>query len=279
MASILTIPEIEANELGQLNFLDFWKTEVIVFRSLFNDDFFRNVQHELEVRIAILEQKYELKEKRRSLKITDLSQRMLRLIAKDETLQGALYDVMTVNVEVIRCAINPLILQIMRLLLSEDLSLFHKQILLMSEPRKTWHLSKWHQDHYFNGGPLSTLTTYIPLQSTGKNNGGLMLVPFRKRGERKIYKHKDNDHKTRWNAIDEEEIQGMEGVQMPDLERGDMLVFSSSVPHSPTLNKSTDIRFVLNFRYQDLNASDFLSRNWKIGDLTNANSVMKKASK
>ncbi len=272
----MTIQEIEFNELGKVEPTDFWETEVIVFRNLFTDDFFFGVQHDLEARIAILERKYDLEEKRRDYRVSALSRRMLRLIGKHRTLQQTLYDVMTANAEVTRCAINPLILKIMQLFLSEDLSLFHKQILLMSEPMETWHTAKWHQDHYFNGGPVSTLTTYIPLQNTGMENGGLMLIPFNGKGERKILNHSDNDPKTRWDEIDEAEILRLKGVEIPELQRGDMLVFSGAVPHSPNLNQSKDIRFVLNFRYRDLNAVDYLSKDWKVENIKTASGFVKR---
>ena len=273
----MTIQEIEFNELKKVEPTDFWETEVVIFRNLFTDDFFLGVQHDLDARIAILEKKYNLKEQGRDYRVSALSRRMLRLIEKHRTLQQTLYDVMTANAEVTRCAINPLILKVMQLFLSEDLSLFHKQILLMSEPMETWHTAKWHQDHYYNGGPVSTLTTYIPLQNTGIKTGGLMLIPFKEKGERKILSHSDNDPKTRWDEIDEAEIRRMKGVEIPELQRGDMLVFSGAVPHSPNLNQSKDIRFVLNFRYRDLNAVDYLSKDWKIGDIKAASGMLKKS--
>ena len=87
-------------------------------------------------------------------------------------------------------------------------------MILFLEPMETWHTAKWHQDHYYNGGPLSTLTTYIPLQATGKANGGLMLIPFKEKGERKILSHSDNDPETRWDEINEAEIRKMKGIEM-----------------------------------------------------------------
>ena len=58
----MTIQEIEFNELKKVESTDFWETEVVIFRNLFTDDFFLSVQHDLDARIAILEQKYNLKE-------------------------------------------------------------------------------------------------------------------------------------------------------------------------------------------------------------------------
>ena len=206
--------------------------------------------------------------------IQTVSNLLIEAMAISSEAQGIIYDVMSQSAATHSLSTNPKILNIIGKLLSKYVSLHEKKILLMSPPHETWHLARWHQDYYYNGGSENSCTVYAPLQKTTIANGGLSLALGSHLNG--LLPHDPNDQKNKWNTISNYEIEKFSKVCNIDMELGDVLFLHSLIPHTANINKSKNVRFVANFRYQDLSEQKFIESNWKLGDLSAARKALRR---
>ncbi len=202
-------------------------------------------------------------------KVSDL---LIAAMAINNEAQGIIYDIMAQSSATHSLSTNSKILNVIEKLLSNTVSLHEKKILLMSPPNETWHLARWHQDYYYNGGSENSCTVYAPLQKTNLSNGGLSVALGSHING--LLKHEPNDQQNKWNTISDFEVGNFPKVCDIEMERGDVLFLHSLIPHTANLNKSKNVRFVANFRYQDLSEQKFINSNWKFGDLKEARSAL-----
>lgn len=193
---------------------------------------------------------------------------MLEAMSCSPEAQSVIYDVMCKSSATHALSTNPKLDSIITQILSDTVSLHEKKILIMSPPNETWHLARWHQDYYYNGGPEASCTVYAPLQATGQLNGGLSIaLGAHKRGP---IEHVAASATNKWNVISDSDISTFPQICDIEMSRGDVLFLHSLTPHSANKNTSNRMRFVANFRYQCLADQQFLSNDWQIPELTEA---------
>ena len=251
----------------------FWDVGVGVFRGLLNDGYFTGIETALAQRLSLLEKKAPIKGKYKE-NLKELSDRLIQLENYDMSLQSALYEAMGTSPEIYEAAINSNILAVVRSLLSDQLMIHKRLALLMLSPKQQWHLGHWHQDWYYNKGPTTALTAYIPLQKTTKENGMLEFALPQKGRQWDLLQHGDNNQGTKWHTIAPAIVDNFTNVASVELERGDVVLFHSLTPHNANVNHSNRVRFVGNFRYFDLSDTTFRNDNWEIGNTTYARNAM-----
>ena len=247
----------------------------IIVRGLLSEEARYGVFAALNDRVAMLEAQLNPQSATApGADIQEVSERIQALERSEPGIQGALYDAMTAAPAVYRAALDEALMGVVQQLLSPDVALHPKVILLMSMPQDAWHLPLWHQDWYYNEGPWSTVTAYAPLVPVREDNGSLLLALGEAGGG--LLPHGDFDHgqSTKWHTIDPACTEQFGRVAELSLEPGDVLLFNSLVPHSARLNRSDDIRFVLNFRYRDLRDRKFAAQRWRIGAIKHAREAL-----
>jgi ectoine hydroxylase-related dioxygenase (phytanoyl-CoA dioxygenase family) len=207
-----------------------------------------------------------------------LAQRASRCVqsihAQREGGQGLIYEAVAQTPTLHHVASHPAILRAIHAVLSPHVLLHQRLLVLMSLPEDGWHLGRWHQDHYYNGGPETTCTVYLPLQAVNRDNGGLLLAPGRHREGLFDHDTHEYDVPTKWNTIDPAIVATFDPVQQLELAAGDALFFHGLLPHAAQLNRTDDVRFVINLRYRDMLDSDYRAAGWKIPELTAARQAL-----
>ena len=240
----------------------------IILRGAIPAEAFDAIEKDLLARIDILEKHHDI------VPTEGLNARLLQLYEKLPDSQSALYDAMPLAPSLSRFAALEAIQHVTAQLLSPAVSIHPRRLLLMSPPQNEWHLPVWHQDWYYNEGPALTLTLYAPLQRTTPHNGGLKLAL----GEWKngVLPHDRYDHgvQSKWQSISPEAVQAFRAVAEPELERGDILLFNSLVPHSAQVNRSSAVRMVVNLRFQDLTDKEFTDSWWRTGAISHAREAL-----
>lgn len=240
---------------------------VILVRGFFRPEDYAPVLRDLAARVSLQEKDHGLSPGPREDDAAGISRRIIQLEAAFPGTQSILYDAIGESPSMNRISSDDRLLALLGQLLSPDISVHERKVLLMSMPQNQWHLAVWHQDWYYNKGPKSTITLYAPLQRTTEENGSLLMAL----GEhtKGLYPHsggQDHGVQTKWHSIPPEIIERFPRLASTGLEVGDILLFDSMVPHCARLNHSDAIRFVINLRYQDLNAPDFLRDGWRVDE-------------
>lgn len=251
---------------------------VLCFRNLLSEELLLRVAGDLEQLISIREQDHGIDPGRRPAtyaeQITWLSHRLVRLANDVPGSQSAIYDAMS-HMPAMHAIAGCSRLHVpIRQLVSPQVMVHGRLILLMAMPKSEWHLPLWHQDWYYNEGPEDTLTVYIPLQLTDENNGSLLVaVGDHQRG---LFPHGDYEHgfKTKWNTIDPNSVSTFSNVVNTSLNPGDALMFNSMLPHSARFNKTDSVRFVINLRFYNLQDTTFRSEDWRVKPITHARQAL-----
>ena len=203
---------------------------------------------------------------------------LLNIYRNKNYAQGIIYDAMSRSVSLHRFSANRKIINVLEYILSKKILIHNKLILIMSIPNQGWHLARWHQDYYYNEGPKNTCTIYAPLQRTNSHNGGLIIA--KNSPLKGLLKHGDNifDPPTKYHTINQDEINSFPDIDKVEISMnpGDVLFMHSLCAHSAQINKSNDIRFVVNLRYQDMTDEEFKSNNWRIGTIQHARIALKR---
>jgi len=184
------------------------------------------------------------------------------------------YEEMTHTPLMYEIAANESILRVSEHLLSKELLIQPKLLVLMSMPNETWHLARWHQDFYYNEGSENTCTVYAPLQFVNAENGGLLVAKNElKRG---LLPHADNNYRepTKWHTLSQEVVKSFSDTTQIEMSAGDVLFLHRLTPHSALVNKSEDVRFVLNLRYQEMTDNRFHANNWRTKNIPHARNAL-----
>lgn len=251
---------------------------VLLAKNLFDPAEFLPIRNDMAGRLSLLERHFGCDVAEDANEIEQISDRLTRLEAQVPGSQSILYDSMNAAPSLHAMGTNPKLMAILSQLLSPEISIHDRYIILMSMPNAEWHLASWHQDWYYNEGPHSTITLYAPLQKTDHRNGSLTFALGEHQSE--PIPHDEHDHgiKTKWHSLPPETVQNFERVVPTALEVGDVLLFHSLVPHTPSRNESNYVRFVLNLRYRDLRDPQFLKDGWRIKDITHARQAMQRSA-
>jgi ectoine hydroxylase-related dioxygenase (phytanoyl-CoA dioxygenase family) len=131
-------------------------------------------------------------------------------------------------------------------LLDGPIGLLAKIPVRIDLPNTIRELAVWHQDYHYVRGNEEIVTAWVPLQDTRFVHGCLMVMP----GSHKlgVLKH-DTEIRHFPSTIFEREVRYVE------MERGDLLFFSSLLLHSSGLNLSDRARLSIQARYSPLSES------------------------
>lgn len=266
----------EGIELTEKHLNQYAEEGVLLVKNLFDPAEFLPIRNDLAGRLTLLERHYGCDVSENANEITQISDRLLRLEEQVPGTQSILYDSMNAAPSLHAMGTNPKLMAILKKLLSPEISIHDRYIILMSMPHAEWHLATWHQDWYYNEGPHSTITLYAPLQKTDHQNGSLTFALGEH--QRDPIPHDEHDHgiSTKWHSLPPDVVHDFERVVPTALEVGDALLFHSLVPHTPSRNESNYVRFVLNLRYRDLRDPQFLKDGWRIKEITRARQAMQR---
>jgi hypothetical protein len=278
---IAALPAASAERgLSAASLAQFAEEGFLILRGIMPPQTLAAVADDLEARLALREGALGIKTPvagaapELEARMKALSGRLLALEAVAPEEQGVLYEAMTHAPSLHRCAAEPALLAAIRSLLSPTVAVHHRLLLLMSLPERSWHLSAWHQDHFYNGGPTSTLTVWMPLHETGPAVGSLLLA--RGSHRRGSLPHGEHDHgyRTKWLSLSPADVASFTDLVSVEAKAGDIVVFSSVLAHSARMNRSDRVRFTVNLRYQDLSDPQFIRDGWRVGDLKEARSAL-----
>lgn len=131
--------------------------------------------------------------------------------------------------------------------LMEEPMLYNKVPLRIDVPFVNKELAFWHQDDFYVQGNARELTAWIPLQDTKAHHGALSVMKGSHKGGPIPHTLKVGK-KTLPEGIFENP------VNIVEMNRGDVLIFSSYLVHSSNLNISDAIRYSIQLRYSDASA-------------------------
>lgn len=267
-----TLHEVAANgaPLSKNDRLCFQEDGAILLRGAIATEAFATIERDLCQRIRLIERHHGLAAAAEGQDMAAINARLLHIYAQLPQAQGAIYDAMALAPSLCRFAALDTIHQYVTQLLSPIFAIHPRRILLMSPPENQWHLPVWHQDWFYNEGPHSTLTLYAPLQRTTSFNGGMKLALGE--WQKGFIDHGDHDHgvRTKWQSLPVDAVGKFSRIAEPELERGDVILFNSLVPHSAQVNRSQAVRMVVNLRFQDLTDSAFIDAWWRTGAIAHA---------
>ena len=168
------------------------------------------------------------------------------------------------------------LMQVLHQFLSPHLMIHPRLIVLMSMPKATWHLARWHQDYYYNKGPKSTCTLYAPLQYTDARNGGLIIAKKQLALGQADYGSHDYGAPTKWNTLPQKVVDKFDNKAQIEMYPGDVLLMHSLTPHNAQVNETDDVRFVINLRYRDMLDAEFLANKWRVDDTQEARQALER---
>ncbi len=265
-------------ELSQSHLNQYEEEGVLLVKNLFSSQEYQLIRTDLAGRLSLLEQQYGVEVDESGNDITQISDRLIQLEKQAPGTQSILYDSMNSAPSLHTMGAHPKLVSLLQKLLSPEISIHDRYIILMSMPQGEWHLASWHQDWYYNEGPYSTITMYAPLQKTDHQNGSLTFALGEH--QKPPVAHDEHDHgiTTKWHSLPPDTVQSFDRVVPTSLEVGDVLLFHSLTPHTPSKNQTNYVRFVLNLRYRDLRDPQFLNEGWRIKEITRARQAMQRSA-
>ncbi|QDU11988.1 phytanoyl-CoA dioxygenase family protein [Gimesia aquarii] len=270
--------QTEDVELSNEHLDQYAEEGVLLVKNLFDPADFLSIRNDLSGRLTLLERHNGCEVFENENEIKQISDRLIRLEEQVPGTQSILYDAMNFAPSLHAMGAHSKLMAILEKLLSPEISIHDRYIILMSMPQGEWHLASWHQDWYYNEGPYSTITLYAPLQKTDQQNGSLTFALGEH--QKPPVPHDEHNHGivTKWHSLPPEEVNQYDRVVPTALDVGDVLLFHSLTPHTPSKNQSDHVRFVLNLRYRDLRDPQFLNEGWRIQEITRARNAMQRSA-
>jgi phytanoyl-CoA hydroxylase len=130
-------------------------------------------------------------------------------------------------------------------LIGKPHGLLQKIVFRIDMPEWTAELAHWHQDYFYVRGNTEIVTAWVPLQDTRWDRGCLMVMPG-SHAEGPVEHDLKIGKKSIPSSIFSREVRYVE------MQKGDVLIFSSLLLHSSSLNVSNSIRYSVQSRYTPL---------------------------
>lgn len=132
-----------------------------------------------------------------------------------------------------------------------------RPVLFFNHPKlakeEAYYKTPPHQDFQSIESSLDSVVVWVPLVEVNKENGGIKLYP-------RSHKNGPLPYKTN-SGFAEVERPNIEFIQ-PELEIGDILIFSTLLVHESGEIKDDSIRFSASFRYTNMLETDFIKRGY-----------------
>jgi phytanoyl-CoA hydroxylase len=129
-----------------------------------------------------------------------------------------------------------------REILGTDIGVFRKAPFRIDMPMWTKELALWHQDHYYVRGNTDIITAWVPFQDVNYVNGCLSIMP----GSH-LLGPVPHDLQIAKKFLPSS-IFGNE-IRMVEMNKGDVLLFSSLLLHNGNMNYSQSIRYSMQPRF------------------------------
>ncbi|MGK0296632.1 MAG: hypothetical protein ACI9XC_000221 [Gammaproteobacteria bacterium] len=155
----------------------FHEDGAVLIRGIVMESLRSNIIHQIDRLVGLLEIHNDINQEivrvNADQTVSEVSNRLLNLEKKHPGSQSSIYDTICHAPVLHQFASHEAIIGMAKSVLSPDIAIHPRLIVLMSMPMGIWHLARWHQDYYYNEGPQDTLTVYAPLQKTTAHNGSL----------------------------------------------------------------------------------------------------------
>jgi ectoine hydroxylase-related dioxygenase (phytanoyl-CoA dioxygenase family) len=158
----------------------------------------------------------------------------------------AIYNQLRDNSLLLQLGQNPKITKVVKTLIDAPV-IYHKIPLRIDVPFESKELAFWHQDDFYVQGNECEVTVWIPLQDTFAHTGALSVMKgsFLQGAIPHTYKV---GKKTLPTGVFDVPI------NIVEMNKGDVLFFSSYLVHSSNLNISDQIRYSIQLRYSAASA-------------------------
>jgi ectoine hydroxylase-related dioxygenase (phytanoyl-CoA dioxygenase family) len=166
-----------------------------------------------------------------------------KLLTEDKLLQSTVYDRVRDEPWLVDLACQPELVQAAQTILAADPVLLRKIPFRIDVPLEVKELAVWHQDHYYVGGDIGTITAWVPMQQTKYINGCLSVMP----GSHRLGPLDHDVTVLKKRQFPANIFAGP--VRYIEMERGDVLFFHSCLLHSGNVNLSSLVRYSVNIRY------------------------------
>jgi len=251
----------------------------IMMRNVLCESDYQDVMDDLQTRMQLLADREGVSfPKQGDLpRIGWLSECLQRLCQKDSRLQGVLYDAMSRSPAMHRMSSHTKLCEVVSGLMGPDFEVHARLILIMALPQAKWHLAGWHQDWYYNEGPQSTMTLWIPMHDVGIQ-GGALTVALGKHRNGLMGHCEEGDQTTKWHTIKQKHVDQFSDLVQVEAKAGDCLALHALAPHRAYVNMSSQVRFVLNFRYLDLRDPGYLESGWRVKQIDHARQALGRSS-
>ena len=126
---------------------------------------------------------------------------------------------------------------------------------LYSFPNDKKRYYKAHQDFFYLPYSVNSVTLWVPLQNTTKENGALKVIP-KSHLDYNLLSHSAKDVK--YNKLNKHYSKNE--FKIVNVKLGQALIFSSYLVHKSGSNNSNKIRMSFNVRYNDLINKEYINR-------------------
>jgi ectoine hydroxylase-related dioxygenase (phytanoyl-CoA dioxygenase family) len=127
--------------------------------------------------------------------------------------------------------------------------IYHKIPLRIDVPFENKELAFWHQDDFYVQGNNSEVTVWIPLQDTFAHTGALSVMKGSHLNGAIPHSYRVGKKSVPVGVFDAP-------VNIIEMNKGDVLFFSSYLIHSSNLNISDQIRYSIQLRYSAASAGE-----------------------
>jgi len=174
------------------------------------------------------------------------SQKLVDFYNQNRKLEADVYNKTLVQPWLMDFSLQKEIIQPIKEIMGKEIAIFKKIPFRMDVPLWTEELALYHQDNFYVKGENSGLTAWIPMQDTSYENGCLSIMPR---------SHKlgpvNHDLKIGKKSVPSNIFKNE--INMVEMKKGDLLLFSALLLHSSNLNLSSSIRYALQPRFSSLN--------------------------
>lgn len=229
---------------GQLD-----KDGYVIFKKFFNKDFITHVQKSAEAVFQIQFDKFKYN--------GEFKDNMVCLFNEHEDVfKNCGKLIQTGLIPLYQLASNPELISYIEELGIDFPNMCTRPVLFFNHPKlakeKVYYKTPNHQDWPSMEASLNSLVVWIPLVDVNKENGSIIIYPSsHKKG---ILPFKTN------GGFAQVEYEG-KSIQ-PELEIGDIVVFSTMLVHKSGDILNDSIRWSCHFRYTDMLEQDFINRGY-----------------
>ncbi len=172
----------------------------------------------------------------------------VRFASDNPDIVSAVYNKLQDHPALLKLGQTPSITNVIKSLIDAPV-IYHKIPLRIDVPFESKELAFWHQDDFYVQGNKSEVTLWIPLQDTFAHTGALSVMKGSHLGGAIPHSYKVGKKSLPVGVFDAP-------VNIVEMNKGDVLFFSSYLIHSSNMNISDQIRYSIQLRYSAASAGE-----------------------